>query len=289
MIRVHVWNFRGLTTAMGHASMHVGTEYISWWPNSSDDPRSPDYRNPKIPGAVGRKAPLYSVRHIHGQSFENDKSYESVDGVTPLAPDHTVMLDGLDEERILAWWRKFNVPSRDWSTFGQNCATTVGRGLMAGGADDYSLGASGWWHSWNTVWQPNDVLRFAQEVHHGLVGKRGHHAAINFVRRFCTSPLGFTSITTKMDEKGLAAAIYRELGGNTSLIGGVFQELDARRNTDADDVAEIYVNLLRTSKGEPLAAVAKDPQLKKLLIKILDEGWTSDGEKKCVDFLKSLT
>ena len=92
----------------------------------------------------------------------------------------------------------------------------------------------------------------------------------------------------KMDEKGLAEVIYGELGSISTLVGDVFRELDERRNTDADDVAEIYVNLLRTKKGPALAAVAKNSELKKLLIKVLDEGWTSAGEQKCIDFLQSL-
>ncbi len=275
MIRVNVWDFRGLKTAMGHASMHVGSEYISWWPEGAG-------RVAKIPGSVGRAVPLYSVGHIQGQSFEDDQRLEE------MKPNHTVSLNGLDETQILAWWKKFNVPGRQWSTLGQNCATTVGRALMVGGGDDYALGASGWWHSWNTVWQPNDVLKYAREVERGLNKKRGRHRAINFIRRFCTSPLGFTSITMKMDEKGLAAAIYRELAGDTATIHEVFQELNERRNTDADDVAEIYVNLLQSKKGPPLLAVAKDVKLKSLLIKILDEGWTSSGEKACIEFLRNL-
>ena len=180
------------------------------------------------------------------------------------------------------------MPGRNWTTLGQNCATTVGRALMIGGADDYSLGASGWWHSWNTVWQPNDVLRYAQEVERGLDAKRGRHAAINFVRQFCSSPLGFTSITASMNEEGLAHAIYDRLGADSSLVTDVFRELDEHRNTDADDVAEIYVNLLQTKKGPPLAAVTGDSELKKLLIKVMTEGWTSSGEQKCIDFLNSL-
>jgi hypothetical protein len=296
MIRVHVWNYRGLKTAMGHASMHVEGEYISWWPAGEN-------RRFK----AGSLLPLYSVDHIHGQSFEDDQLLEALDensewdaargawidlstgkAVVPLAPHHNIPLNGLDEPRILAWWGKFNAPGRDWSTLGQNCATTVGRALMMGGGDDYSLGAKGWWHSWNMVWQPNDVHKYAVQIQRGLAGKDGEHAAINFVRRFCKSPLGFTSITSKMNEKGLAEAIYRELGGDTALVRGVFQQLKSRRNTDADDVAEIYVNLLRTGKGAPMAAVAKDERLKRLLIQVLEEGWTSSSERSCIDFLKSL-
>jgi hypothetical protein len=159
---------------------------------------------------------------------------------------------------------------------------------MVAGGDDYMLGASGWWHSWNTVWKPDDVLRYAQSIRNGLTAKRGQHAAINFVRRFCTSPLGLTSVTWKMDEQKLAAALYQELGADTALVAQVFRELDSRRNTDADDVAELYVDLLRSKGGPPKEAVAKDAQLRSLLIRILEEGWTAEREKKCIEFLRSL-
>ena len=300
MIEVYVWKFRGLTVAMGHASMRVGDQYISWWPQG-------DGRAPKLPGSAGQTLPLYSVAHIHGQSFADDQLLEALDEnaewdeslrayrdrrtglrVNPMPPDDTVTLDGLDEARVLDWWHEFNVPGREWSTLGQNCATTVARGLMVGGAEDYAGGLSGWWKSWNAVWQPNDVLRFAQEVRGGLATRRGRHAAINLIRRFCSSPLGFTSITAKMDESGLANALYREGGVNTHLVRTVFEELNARRNTDADDVAEVYVNLLRTRGGSPRAAVASDARLKALLIRTLESGWTSAGEKACVEYLKSL-
>jgi hypothetical protein len=288
MIKVHVWNFRGLKSAMGHASMHLGVEYISWWPNNSADPRSVNARNFKLPGAMGRKIPLYSVPHIHGQSFQNDMDYESVDGIKPKAPDHTVELTGLDEKRVTAWWHEFNVPKRNWSTLGQNCATTVGRALMVGGGDDYCEGVEGWWDSWNAVWQPNDVLNYARQIEQGLKKHAGMHAAINLVRRFSKSPLAMTSVTSSMDEAGLAKAIYSEVGPNTVEVAKVFQILNSRRNSDADDVAEIYVKLLQANKGAALAAVSKDKSLQNLLIKVLDEGWTSAGEKQAIAFLRSL-
>ncbi len=280
MIRVYIWNYRGLTVAMGHASMAVGADYISWWPEGAG-------RRSKIPGPVGGKLPLYAVRHIQGQSFQDDKDYEGTPG-KPMPPDHSMPLEGLDETRLLVWWRKYNVPHRDWTTLGQNCATTVGRGLMIAGGDDYCDGAAGWWNSWNLVWQPNDVLPYARDIERGLISKRGQHAAINFVRRFLKSPLGLTSVTASVDERGLAAAIYHEVRARTELIRGIFEQLDSRRNTDADDIAEIYVDLLRTKRGPPSKAVAADARLKQLLIRILSEGFTSAGERRCIDFLKAL-
>lgn len=274
MILVHVWNYRGLDTAVGHASMHVGETYISWWPDTQQ-------ATPKLPPSLGGNR-IFSAKHIHGRTFEQDKRDEE------SAPHHTIPLDGLDERSILQWWQKFSVPGRLWSTLGQNCSTTVGRALMIGGGDDFALGARGWWHSWNLVWKPDDVLAYAREIRRGLARKGERAKAITLIRRFCRSPLAMTSITLSMDEEGLALALYEELGSDTVSVYRVFEELDERRNTDADDVAELYVNLLRARKGAPLSAVARDEKLKKLLIRILDEGRTSSGEQQCIRFLSGL-
>ncbi len=272
MVKVHVWNFRGSSEAWGHASMHVGAVYISWWPEGEDR----DYK--KGDKKSGFK-PVYSVEHIHDRTFEADVADEE------QKPDHDFEITGLDEQRILAWWKKFNVPGRDWTTLGQNCSTTVGRALMIGGGDDYA----DWSASWNTVWTPNDVKSYATSIRTGI-GKAGHRVfAINFIRRFRGSPLGITSWTSSMEEEKLAKALLAEHGTNTMRVKEVFDELVLKHSADSDDVAEVYVKQLKATPASPAArAMARDTKLKALLIKVLDEGWTSADEKACIDFLKAL-
>lgn len=271
MIKVHVWNFVGPKQAWGHASMHIGTEYISWWPESAGR----DYK-------ISTGLSLYSVSHIHGQSLDDDKRYEG------RSPDHTVPLVSLDEPRILQWWRVFNARGRSWSTLGQNCSTTVARALMVGNGDDYAQGMSGWWHSWNTVWNPEDVLRYARAADQGLRVKGTRCFGINFVRRFCISPLAMTSLTWSVAEKGLPNALYNELGSNHSRVFEVFTELDQNRDADADDVAQIYLKLIQDRGGPALEGLKTSERLRKLLIEVMDEGWTTTGEKECIDYLKGL-
>ncbi len=276
MIQVHIWKFRGLNTAMGHASMHVGAEYVSWWPAGENRAR-------KIPGPAGRRVPLYSVAHIQGQSYDDDRYLEDMD------PDETIRLEGLDEDRLIAWWRTFNVPGRDWSTLGQNCATTVARGLMIAGADDYALGAAGWWRSWNTVWQPNDVLLYARQVRSGLTTRQGRQPAINLIRRFVTSPLGFTSVTTGTNVPGLAEALYSEASTYTALVMSVLQELDARTNTPTAKVAAAYVDLVMARNGPPRAALALDTRLRADLLRLLDQNRSAPGQQRRIEFIRSLS
>lgn len=252
--------------------MHIGSTYISWWPEGED-------RDLKKGEKKGEKKPIYSVDHIHGRTYEEDVRDEEQD------PDHDIEINGLDESRILTWWNSFNVPGRDWTTLGQNCSTTVGRGLMVGGGDDYAA----WSSQWNMVWTPKDVLSYANSINAGI-GKAGTRTfAINFIRRFRSSPLGITSWTISMDEEKLAKALFTEHGSNSARVKDVFDELALKHNADADDVAEAYVNLLKKAPMGPAAsALAKNKPLRELLVKVLDKGWTSAGEKACIEFVKAL-
>jgi hypothetical protein len=94
--------------------------------------------------------------------------------------------------------------------------------------------------------------------------------------------------TLSMDEDGLATALVKEVGTNTRLTRQVFERLDERYNSDADDVAEIYVNQVRKQGGSVLGALRADKELIARLIKVMDEGWTSGGEKDCIKFLPGL-
>jgi hypothetical protein len=276
MIHVYVWDYRGSTEAWGHASMAVGPTYISWWPGGEG-------RRYKLSDHV----PIYSVAHIVNQTFDDDKELEG-DGGSPRQPDHTITLNGLEERRIGHWWSTYSKPGNTWTTLGKNCSTTVARALMVGGGDDYAEGFSGWWRSWNTVWTPNNVRSYAQAIKHGLRSVGSRHFAVSFVRRFTHSPLAMTSLTLSMDEKGLATALYDEHGADASRVEQVCRELDKHRHFHAADVFEAYVHLLMHRKGAPLEAVRRTPALKERLIKVLNEGWVTSSQEKCIAFLKRL-
>ena len=101
---------------------------------------------------------------------------------------------------------------------------------------------------------------------------------------------GNTNHALNFDESGMAKDIYEKLGTNTADVKKVFERLNEYHTTDADDVAEIYVNKLRQegAAGRVSKAVSKDRQLSDLLIKILDEGPTFSGEQACIDYLKKI-
>lgn len=160
MVTVYVWRFRGSGEAWGHASLRVvggapaGIAYVSWWPAVS--PRTPKY--PSAPSPLNQ---IYSAPAIQRRRLEDDIRDEG------MKPDYQILIHGLDEAAIKTWWAGFHTGANRWKTLSQNCSTTVGQALKAGGGDKYAKGFTGWWDSWNCIWTPSDVLRFAQAISHG--------------------------------------------------------------------------------------------------------------------------
>jgi hypothetical protein len=95
---------------------------------------------------------------------------------------------------------------------------------------------------------------------------------------------GSFGMTASMDEKGLAKALAA-MGTNIPRVTAVFERLDSSHNSDVDDVAELYVNNIKNSTSI-LQLVRQSHKLRDLLIKSLDEGWTSSSEYKAIDVLK---
>jgi hypothetical protein len=154
MISVYIWNFRGKREAWGHASMHVGTDYISWWPMGTGRVHSKVHQN------------VYSA-HPREPSLQAD-----IDG-EGSHPSHTILINGLDEARIIAWWHRtfpwavsrLGPPSVPWSSLGWNCSKIVATGLKEGGGDRFAS----WSKSWALIaWTPNDVREYAESIVRGM-------------------------------------------------------------------------------------------------------------------------
>ncbi len=113
--------------------------------------------------------------------------------------------------------------------------------------------------------------------------------AFDFIARFATSlRAGSGMATFSMDEEGLADALIEEVGTDMKKAFEVFSRLDEHHQTDVDDVAELYVDAVRRQGGPLLLALRSHATLVDLLIRSMDEGWTSAGEKSCIEFLEGL-
>jgi hypothetical protein len=95
----------------------------------------------------------------------------------------------------------------------------------------------------------------------------------------------FTSFWTGTDEAGMARALAREYRYDFYFVRRVFLSLNHDYNTDADDVAVEYVNLMRLDP-ELGRAVQRDTSLREVLIQVLGEGWTSSDEEAAIGYLR---
>lgn len=101
--------------------------------------------------------------------------------------------------------------------------------------------------------------------------------------------LGGWGMTFNMDEKGLAKALA-DMGPNADRLLPIFERLDSAHKGDSDDVVMHYLQRLRaTGRESVLRTMAKvKPELIRVLIKILDDGWTTAEEKAAIEGLRKL-
>ena len=111
------------------------------------------------------------------------------------------------------------------------------------------------------------------------------HDAEFIVNRF---RWGSFRMTASMDEAGLAKYLVG-IGHNPPRLKAIFKWLDDKHNSDADDVAVLYCKAMRTQHPSTFAAIARDDKsLVELLIRCMEEGWTSADEKTEIRHLKTL-
>ena len=90
------------------------------------------------------------------------------------------------------------------------------------------------------------------------------------------------------DEHGMAQDLIRKSGIVMDEVYQVFLELDTNYNSDADDVAVKYIELVRKRWGSIEEGLRLHRPLNKLLVKIMADGWTSRKETDAINFLKRL-
>lgn len=102
-----------------------------------------------------------------------------------------------------------------------------------------------------------------------------------FVNKYRTGGWG---MTVNMDEKGLARACA-DLGNHTDRLFNIFTRLKQVHFTDSDDVALEYVKL---KSDRQLAEIARiNPGLTRLLVELLEAGWTSGSERQAIERLQA--
>jgi hypothetical protein len=90
------------------------------------------------------------------------------------------------------------------------------------------------------------------------------------------------------DEEGMASALYDECGINIDQVTEIIEYMNEYYNSDADDVACLYVELVRQHGGIVEQALKLHPTGRQLLIDTMESGWTDSEERRAIDYLKSL-
>lgn len=107
-----------------------------------------------------------------------------------------------------------------------------------------------------------------------------HKFAKKFLPRFTT--------VVSVDEEGIANALIKECSINMDRVFIIMKELVTKYSTDADDVAYLYVKKVKQKGGAIKEALKMHIGLRNILISSLDDGWTTNAERECMTFLKSM-
>jgi hypothetical protein len=95
-------------------------------------------------------------------------------------------------------------------------------------------------------------------------------------------------MTAHMDEAGLAEFCV-SLGTNTARLTKIFERLKWAHWSDSDDVTYEYVSRMHKNHDGTMRTIAhQDRGFVKLLIGLLDAGWTTGEEKHEMEYLSSL-
>jgi hypothetical protein len=108
----------------------------------------------KLNTAFGALGNIYTAPAFPNQTFSDDVQFEG------QPPDIQIELPGLSEQKIVTWWNTFKT-SHQWSTFSQNCSTTVADALHAGNAQ-VDLGDT--LKAYNYPWTPAKVENYANAI-----------------------------------------------------------------------------------------------------------------------------
>ena len=113
--------------------------------------------------------------------------------------------------------------------------------------------------------------------------------AVDLINQHCTSiQLGDMNFKTmNMEEELLAKAILDEHPIQMDVVYDVFYRLDNHYSSDADDVASIYIKLVKEKSGSAVEqALKRHKKLVALLVSVLDSGYTTGNEKSLIQYLQ---
>ena len=157
---VHIW--RNASGNVGHVSLSVGTQYVSFWPSDS----------------AGKKDVKIGTTHepAFPSSYKVDRRLEQRDC------DHAVTLHKIDEPALLKCWETFKTNPKSYNMVKYNCSTVVAWLLQEGSAmtpgSTSGISISDWvtnpiqrwllklkyFGDQIDMWTPDDVHRYGLQI-----------------------------------------------------------------------------------------------------------------------------
>ena len=147
MVKIHVWTKNA--THVGHASLTIGTTYVSFWPDG---------------GAVKKDVKIKRSQPGTFMTSLADEIY-SEGNRQPI----TVAAHNLDEKAILIFIRDLQINTPRYQLARNNCSHIVAQCLQAGAAKPSFTPTAKEYGKLGSVlgygiWTPEQVLRYAREL-----------------------------------------------------------------------------------------------------------------------------
>lgn len=144
-ILVHVWDSRWWKGSPGHAAIHIGNHYISFWPGESNG--------------------VLSWSGYKMKSYEEDlKTYRDAkqDHWCKYIPHDDNGAHGLNKVAMLKRWESIKKQKPDYTSKTQ-CSGIVNQLLLAGGSQKYAPTKLTSWSSWYLyAVSPSDVRDYVE-------------------------------------------------------------------------------------------------------------------------------
>ncbi len=158
---VYIW--KNAPSDVGHASLQVRDEYVSFWPKTA---------------AKAKKD--IKLGEMHDASYP--KSYRVDCRVEHREADKSIHIHGLDEDKMIEYWGEFKSSSSKYNMLESNCSTIVASLLELGSGipplnspsisiDEYVGSPYMRWllklrfmGNYIKMWTPNDVMTYALQI-----------------------------------------------------------------------------------------------------------------------------
>ena len=136
------------------------------------------------------------------------------------------------------------------------------------------------WQKFRRTWLQTDPLldRHREDRNHALI-------ADHLTSGKKTPP---RALTPESRER-FVEELFDCLGDDALNLRGLFEEINHAFPRERGPLAALYVRKVRASEAALPSVLARDPELRGVLVRCLARGWTSASDQECIDWLGSFS